>query len=111
MTHIPGTGKLETNPNIEKDKVNSSETKILGVYKKETEVQKKLASKSSEWYLNIKYWIRFTIGFSLVCVVLGFLIYKSFFILALFSPIIVLGTWYIVQMVERTITKLDYLSK
>lgn len=98
MTHISGTSQLK--PKKSEQKTN-----------KEDHVQKKITTKSKTWYLEQKYWIRAGIGVSMASIILGFLIYKSFFILALFVPISLLAIWFIIKFFEEHISKFDSFEK
>lgn len=100
MTHISGTPQLKS--------------KTHAVRKKSVErakIKEKLAIKTKIQFLEQKYWILIGLTLSLISVILGFVIYKSFFILAVFLPISLLAIRYVINFFEESISKFDTLSK
>lgn len=111
MTPIPGTNDIKSHHKTEKAKPQvQDKPEIIGIYRKEIKVQNKLESKPKMWYLEIKYWNRAALASLLIFTILGFVIYKSFFILAVFVPTSLYAIWYVIRVFEDSISKLDTLN-
>lgn len=60
---------------------------------------------------GLKKWLKLALWGSGISVILGFLIYKSFFFLGAFLPLSVIGIWHIIRKTEKQIQKFDVFSK
>lgn len=111
MTFIPGTGPTKSQQEARKEKEVENQSNVLTSYKKETRMQKKMSKEAKTWDKQLIFWIKVSGVLSAVSILLGFLIYKSFFILAVFIPIAVLAIWYTTKFIEDWVSKFDSFSK
>jgi len=71
---------------------------------------KKIKKKNFN-YNDLKIWLKLSLWGSGISVILGFLIYKSFFILAAFLPPCAVGVWHFIKKTEKQIQKFDVFLK
>jgi hypothetical protein len=112
MTAIPGTKDINTKDTTEK--INSpvvTQTKIIGVYKKEPKQVIKYAVGKEKLQSQLIIQLKISGFLSMISIILGFLVYKSFFILAIFIPFAHIGIWYLIKIIEGAVSKFDPLSK
>jgi hypothetical protein len=111
MTPIPGTVDTDLLAKKKADNPAKNISELLGVYtKKEPEIKKKITLEGKKWDASLVYWLKISGIISVVSIALGFLVYKSFFILAVFVPFAVVAIWYLVKFIEDEISKFDPFS-
>lgn len=60
---------------------------------------------------ELKKWLKIALWGSGFSIILGLLIYKSFFFLAIFLPLSVVGIWHFIKKIEKHVQKFDVFAK